>query len=78
MKVFGYKKASKDLMELKEVSFQCNIIELDKIIEFLQHIKHEHSKVGLKSEICHSHFRDWNDKWTQDSTDIIVVTNLND
>lgn len=32
LKVFGYKKDSENLIELKEVSFQSDIKELDKLI----------------------------------------------
>jgi hypothetical protein len=77
MKVFGYQKDSEDLIELQEVSFQCNITELDKVIQFLQNVKEQHGKVIDEVELCHSHFRDWDVEWKADSTDIIVVTNSN-
>ncbi|OZM57721.1 hypothetical protein CIB95_04975 [Lottiidibacillus patelloidae] len=73
MKVFGYQKDSEKLMELEEVTFQTDIKELDKIIKFLQVIKEQHSKVNGEVE-CHSHFRDWDDQWNDNSTDLIVVT----
>lgn len=77
MKVFGYQRDSEILLELHEVSFQCNITELDKIIKFLQNVKEQHSKVSGEVELCHSHFRDWDVEWKDDSTDVIVVTTSN-
>ncbi|QAA33760.1 hypothetical protein [Clostridium manihotivorum] len=78
MKLFGYEKESEDLIELEEVSFECNIEELDKIIKFLQYVKCEHSKISSESGLCHSHFRDWDVEWKHESADIIIVTNYND
>lgn len=78
LKVFGYEEGSEDLLELEEVSFQCNITEVDKMIKFLQYVKEEHSKINPEFGLCHSHFRDWDDKWKANSVDIIVVTNAND
>ena len=74
MKAFGYQKDSDELIELEEVSFQSDIEGLDKLIKFLQEVKEQHMKVIGESELCHSHFRDWDDDWKSDSTDIIVVT----
>ncbi|MFT9497618.1 hypothetical protein [Anaerosolibacter sp.] len=78
MKVFGYQKDGEELIELQEVSFQSDIRELDKIIEFLQEVKEHHSKVIGEVELCHSHFRDWDVGWKAGSTDIIVVTTSKD
>lgn len=77
VKVFGYQKDSENLIELQEVSFQTDITELDKIIKFLQNVKEQHSKVIGEVELCHSHFRDWDDEWKPGSTDFIVVTDSN-
>lgn len=78
VKVFGYQKDGEELIELQEVSFQSDIRELDKIIEFLQEVKEHHSKVIGEVELCHSHFRDWDVGWKAGSTDIIVVTTSKD
>ena len=78
MKVFGYPKDREELIELQEVSFQSDIKELNKIITFLQSIKEQHSKLSGNGELCHSHFRDWDVEWQDNSTDIIVVTTFND
>jgi flagellin-specific chaperone FliS len=76
VKVFGYKNDSEELIELEEVSFQSDIEELDKIIKFLQEVKEQHSKVIGETELCHSHFRDWDVDWKAGSTDIIFTTIL--
>lgn len=74
MRVFGYQCDSEDLIELQEVSFQGDIRELDKVIDFFQQVKEKHSKISDKAEACHSHFRDWNTEWNKEATDIVVVT----
>lgn len=78
MKVYGYQKNSDDLLKLNEVSFECNIEEVDEIIKFFQYVKEEHGKVRLETDICHSHLRDWKDAWNSDMPDVIVVTNFNE
>ncbi len=74
MKAFGYKKNSRKLIELCEVSFQSSIEELEKMIEFLQDVKAQHSSVINKTDLCHSHYRDWDTMWKDGSIDIVVVT----
>jgi hypothetical protein len=74
MKVFGYQFDSEELIELKEVSFETNIEEIDIIINFFQHVKDQHSKAFGKTELCHSHFRDWYTEWKAGTADVIVVT----
>lgn len=74
MKVFGCQFDGEDLIELQEVSFQLNIRELDKLINFLQQVKEQHSKVIGEVEMCHSHFRDWDTEWNDGTVDVIVVT----
>lgn len=77
MKAYGYKKNNDDLLELEEVSFECEIEEIDEIIKFFQYVKEEHTKARLETEFCHSHLRDWKESWNNESTDIIVVTSFN-
>lgn len=74
VKVFGYQKDNEELIELREVSFQCDIEELEKVIKFLQETKKQHSKIIGEVELCHSHFRDWDINWKDNGIDIIVVT----
>lgn len=74
MKVYGYEKNGEDLLELEEMTFLCNLEELDEIIQFLQYVKKEHTGVNGETESCHTHLQDWKDNWTKGSTDIIVQT----
>lgn len=74
VKVFGYQRDSEILIELKEVTFQADIKELNKIIKFLENVRKEHGKVIVKEELCHSHFCDWDIEWKPGAADIIVVT----
>ena len=76
MKAYGYQKNNDNLLELEEVSFECDIKEIDEIIKFFQYVKKEHSKTRLEAEFYHSHLRDWKESWTNESSDIIVVTNF--
>jgi hypothetical protein len=76
MKVYGYCDHGDDLIELKEVSFQSSIEELDILIKFLQDVKEQHRNVMGETDMCHTHFRDWNKEWQIGSTDIIIVTML--
>jgi len=48
--------------------------ELNKIIEFLEHVRITHKKAIGKTPSCHSHYQDWDADWTQESTDIIVIS----
>lgn len=77
MKAYGYQKNNDNLLELEEVSFECDIEEIDEIINFFQYVKEEHSKVRLEKGFCYSHLRDWKASRSNESTDIIVVTNFN-
>ena len=74
MKAFGYQKDSEELLELCDVSIYASIGEIEKIIQFLQEIKIQHSEVVNGTDICHTHFRDWDIEWDESSPDIIVAT----
>ena len=76
MKIFGYQKSNDDLLKLNEMSIQCDLDELEKIINFLKTVKKEHASVVGKIDMCHSHFRDWDKTWRKGEPDIIIVTNL--
>lgn len=77
MKIYGYKKNSDEFVELEEASVECDLLELDNIIKFLKNVKDEHNKVSNKTDICHSHYRDWCKHWNKNDTDIIVITQFN-
>ena len=74
MKFFGYKKNDDQLLELEEVSLECSLSELKEIIEFLDRAKTEHTSVMRKTDMCHSHFRDWKSSWKKGNPDFIIVT----
>ena len=74
MTFFGYEKGGEKLLKMEEVSLECTCEELEKLIEFLNKVKEEHTAVKNKTNICHSHFKDWKSKWNKEDTDFIVVT----
>ena len=74
MKFFGYEKDSEKLMKLSEATFDGILEELEDLIDFLKTVQEEHSKVAKKTDMCHSHFRDWSNKWNKEASDFIVVT----
>ena len=61
-------------MKLSEVTFDGTLEELEDLINFLKNVQEEHTKVVKKTDICHSHFLDWSDKWNKEDSDFIVVT----
>lgn len=74
MNFYGYQKDDDKLLELEEISLQCNLSELHEIIEFLNKVKTEHTTALGKTDMCHSHFRDWNSSWNREEPDFIIVT----
>ena len=74
MKFFGYEKDSEKLMKLSEATFDVTLEELEDLIDFFKTVQEEHSKVAKKTDMCHSHFRDWSNKWNKEDSDFIVVT----
>lgn len=74
MKVYGYEKNNETMLELNEISICSSISELRKLVAFLENTINSHSSVAEKTEICHSHLRDWDSDWQTDQTDIIIVT----
>ena len=74
MKFFGYEKDSEKLMKLSEATFDGTLEELEDLIDFLKTVQEEYSNVAKKTDMCHSHFRDWSNKWNKEDSDFIVVT----
>ena len=74
MRIFGYQKDSDKLLNLNEMTIQCDVNELDRIIVFLNEVKTKHSTVSEKTDMCHSHLRDIDLQWKNGDPDIIVVT----
>ena len=78
MKIYGYQKDDDTLLKLEEMSLQCTIMEMEKIIVFLKKVKMEHERVSAGENICHSNWRDLDPTWTEGEPDIIIVTSNND
>ncbi len=74
MKFYGYKKDGDELLELEEVTLQCSVNELEDIIGFLIETKKKHSSVMDKTDICHSHFKDWSESYNKSNPDFIIVS----
>ena len=74
MKIFGYQKDSDKLLNLNEMTIQCDVNELDRMIIFLNEVKTKHSAIYGKTDMCHSHLRDMDLQWKNGDPDIIVVT----
>jgi hypothetical protein len=74
MKIFGYEKEGTELIELTEVSIASSIDELEKLIGFLKSTAESHRLVENKTEMCHSHLRDWDESWNSEHPDVVVVT----
>lgn len=74
MKVYGHQKDSEDLIELNEISILSDIDELKNLLNYLQEVIQQHSKVVGETELCHSHLRDWDENWESGQPDIVIVT----
>lgn len=77
MRIFGYEEGKDILLRMDEVSFECNLNELKRLICFLQDTYDEHYSARLKTDICHSHLRDWDKMWNTGEPDVVVVTKFN-
>jgi hypothetical protein len=76
MKVYGYSENGDFIAKLKEVTLDCNIEEIENLINFLKDVKEKHAKVAQKTDYCHSHFRDWEKDWQPNFSDVIILTNF--
>ena len=74
MKIYGYEKNNEHLMELNEVSIQCNKEDIKKLINFLTLTEQKHMCIEWKTDICHSHFKDYDLTLSSEKPDIIIVT----
>lgn len=73
MKFYGYEPDSEKLLTLEEVSIDCTINELQNLIEFFTYVQERHFSVKDKTEMCHSHLKDWC-KHNDCKSDLIIVT----
>ena len=74
MKIYGYKENSNEFVELSEASIECTMDELKKITKFFLEIYEQHKKTQGKTEYCHSHYRDWDEDWNENGSDLIVIS----
>lgn len=72
MKAVGYTLKGRFIPFLKELSICCSVDELNDIVDFLLEVQKHHAQ--YPNDLCHSHYRDFNPKWTEDSSDIIIMT----
>ena len=76
MKAFGYFREDKHAevpQPLREVTLQLSPEELDRVIDFLRHVKSRFEASALSTGESHFHFRDWFKGWRRSDSDLIVV-----
>lgn len=76
MKIYGYTKEN-EFVQLKEATLECSLEEIKCIANFLKYADVFHNSENCRNEYCHSHYRDWCDKFDEKSSDLIVITNIN-
>ena len=78
MRLFGYEKDGEDCLELKEATILCSIDEIDSLIQFLEQTRMEFNTVDKNAYdgVCHNHYRDYIDKWSDQCSDIIIYTDF--
>jgi hypothetical protein len=57
MKAYGYQKDGEELLELKEVTFQLGLDEIENLIQFFSAARDDLEKFG--DEFGHSHLQDF-------------------
>ncbi len=82
MKIFGYDSNDKEftkIMELSQATLCCKKSDLNKIIDFLTEVKKELENTDVENG-DHWHYRDHNDSWSENESDLIIAIdeNLND
>jgi len=78
MKIYGYEIDNEKFVKLREVSIESSVDKLDKLIEFLEYVKEQHSKARGMTDICHSHYRDWDKQWTKEDSDLIIISTFDE
>ena len=79
--LYGYTKEYDKLLKLKEVSIECQIDDIDNMIEFLKQYKRklevEYSLKHQKGDIVHLHLKDCiYDQNKNGGSDLILVSRL--
>ena len=64
------------MLDLEEVSLQCTLEEINKMIKFLMEARKQHTKILRKIDICHSHLKNGDDGWRNGDPDLIVVKKI--
>lgn len=73
MIAFGYENDEDlKLMKLSEATLQCSNEDLDRIIDFLNHIKNTQYEAE-----DHFHYRDFYKDWTSEESDFIIFLEEN-
>ena len=76
MKAFGYARTDQGAEmpeELREITLRLTRDELDRVIQFLKHVRSAFEGPTLKAGESHFHFRDWWKGWKKSEADLIVV-----
>lgn len=76
MEVYGYDKNDNgynEVLKLKEITLYGNENDLDKMIEFLKNVRDEIAEMDIEEigEGEHWHYRDYNEQWTEQESDLI-------
>jgi hypothetical protein len=76
VKAFGYIREDDGAevpQPLREVTLKLSKEELDRVIDFLRHVKRGFEESALSAGESHFHFRDWFKGWRRSDSDLIVV-----
>ena len=67
------KEPEPESIEMEEIIIFSNLDELKKIHSFFEYATEQYSEPGKMPDF-HLHYRDWDKAWTEDSTDLIIMT----
>lgn len=76
--MFGYGRNGSAPRWLEGVQLYCSLEELDKFIEFIQYTRDYFRKEQEEGQegVVYSCYQDWDEEWTEESTDFYVDTEL--
>ncbi len=76
MRAFGYEKRNKESqepVELREVTLMCSGEDLRRLYSFIEKVLVSRSVDGsIDKGDWHEHFRDRDERWTREESDIIL------
>lgn len=58
----------------KEVTIDCSIEQISRLIKFLQYVEKEFLEYSNIDESLHLHYRDWDTNWQIGTSDLIINT----